>query len=92
VPSAILIWQGVVDHAFTDAEIAGGAPEDLLGFGLWTILVPVATLAAFLLFWTWRRASRGITRTIALAETALFVVAAIFATWSYALLKARVFR
>jgi glucan phosphoethanolaminetransferase (alkaline phosphatase superfamily) len=91
VPSAILIWQGIVDHTFTDAEIAGGAPEDVLGFGFWTIFVPVGTFAAFLLFWTWCRASRGITRAIAAAETALFLVAAIFATWSYALLKARVF-
>ena len=91
IPSTILLWQGVVDRSFTEAQVAAGAPEDLLGFGLWTLLVPLGFIAAFLLLWVWRLASPGIRRVIAVAETALFVAAALFAMWSYTLLKARVF-
>ncbi len=92
IPSTILLWQGVVDRSFTDVQVAAGAPEDLLGFGLWTLLVPLSFIAAFMLLWVWRLASPGIRRGIAAAETALFVAAALLATWSYTLLKARVFR
>jgi len=92
LPSALLLWQGITDHLFTEAEIAGGAPEDLLGFGLWPVLLPVGTIAAFLLLWIWRRVARGIARTIVAAEAVLFVASAVFAIWSYELLKARVFR
>jgi len=92
VPSIILFWQGAVDHSFTDPQVAGGAPEHVLGFGLWPFLVPVGVIASILLFWTWRQTSGGFTRAIAAAETVLLVAAAIFAIWSHTLLKARVFR
>ena len=92
VPSALLFWQGIADRKVSAAQIAAGAPEDILGFGPWTILAPVALIAAVLLVWVWRQASLGRQRVIAALEIALFAAAAIFATWSYALLTARVLR
>ncbi len=92
IPSILFLWDGFESLRVTDAQIAGGAPEDTLGFGIASLLVLFGTPAVVLLGWMWWRVRRGFPRGVALVETFLFVGSLTFSVWAYALLKARVFK
>src|SRR5262249_48236699 len=90
VPSLFLLWDGFESLRVTDADIAGGAPEDTLGFGVVPFLFAFGTPAVLLLSWAWWRGRQGFPRSLALAETFLFIVSLAFNIASYIALRHRV--
>jgi hypothetical protein len=89
---ALLTWDAIESLRITDAQIAAGAPEDTLGFGLFPTLVLLAGPTLLALLWLWRRATGRGQRIVAIVTTALFVASLAFNVWAYNLLRARVLK
>jgi hypothetical protein len=92
VAIGLLFIYGIQSLRVTDAEIAAGPPEDTLGFGVWPVLLLFGGPAFVAVFWLWRQAISGRSRTLAALATVLLISAAGFSIWAYGFLRARVFK
>lgn len=89
-PTILLAAGAWSDLHVSDAEIAGAAPEDLLGFGHWLAWIPLAALELFA--WLFLRASAHTSRRRVIARAAIiaFAVSSMVSYWSYLQLYNRV--
>lgn len=92
VSSLLLFREGLLSLRVTDAQVAAGPPEDTLGWGIVPVLLFIGGPGVLALLWLWRKADRGVQRSVAAAETLFLMGLAVFAVWAHTLLRARVFK